>query len=142
MFPEQTPDKLNSIETNPVTPSVGDNSTGSQSVQQQVVFIADVMQVTSGVTKDQENPWPEVKRTLLARAFYYIAFDIFVYGFYLFAESHGYWPWFFVAATLVLYLIEFRIKFTKYKNLPSKGDPAGSLKVKVQSRPDSTGFQP
>ena len=142
MFPEQTPDKINNTETNSTTPSPADNSTGQQSVQPQSVVTADVMEVPLEVTKDQQNPWTEAKRTLMARAFYYMAFDIFVYGFYLFAESHGYWPWFFVLATLTLYLIEFRIKFTKYKNSPSKVNPVPSLKEEAPSGPNSTPFQP
>ncbi len=62
------------------------------------------------------HPWTQAKRDLISRAIYYVIFNLAVYGFYLFAEAHGYWPLFFVFITAVMFAIEYRYKAKKYKN--------------------------
>ena len=64
------------------------------------------------------HPWIKAKKDLTSRFIYYVLFNLSVYGFYLFAEAHGYWPFFFVFVTAVAFAIEYKIKAKRYKNAP------------------------
>ncbi len=63
------------------------------------------------------HPGVLAKRDLTSRAVDYVVFNLAVYGLYLFAEAHGYWPLFFIFITAVMFAAEYRYKSRKYKDV-------------------------